>query len=492
MTITQDATDLYNLDQETMATEELDDLIQRRLRYTLSYAQEHSDYWGTRFADAGIVPEDVEGPADLLALPPVTTDEFMAHQPPETDAFEWAIFHDEMSYHSHCTSGTTGVEKWVFVNEHDENMSTEAVRRGYAAAGLDGTTRLANFLPKGLYMSGKQSEDAADGYVRLHEAFGHIDTPPRDRVLALFRDTAAAPDALIASPSTVEQLARELKGYGVDPAGTAVESIMVVGEASSAERRAAIADRFDAVVTDNYAMTELGFAGYQSPACDVDGVHVIEDFRLVLVVDEDERRLVDEGEVGEVWVSTLYPVGMKGGCPMFNYKPGDIARFLGRRSCACGRTHKVITDISRSDNAVPVHQTARLTPWMVEDIIHREQFRPVLSGEYVVIIESRQDPRDTIRILVEKAPRRDDGSNYRAQELRSDFLRVREAETHHVEWAAVETVIREEFLRAHVAFKAFYEGGNLDVQAKVVEPGELPLAGGGKPQRIQLQSSAYE
>lgn len=476
---------MYNPDRETLRDEELDDLIQRRLRYTLEYAQKHSDYWKSRFKEAGLVPEEVTGPADLLTLPPVSRDEFMSKQPPNSDTFKGAVFHGGMSYHAHCTSGSTGVEKWIFVNEHDEELSTEAVRRGYAAAGLDDTTRLANFLPKGLYMSGKQSEDAANGYVHLHEAFGHINTPPRNRVLSLFDSTTAAPTAIIASPSTVEQLARELREVGLDTAGSAVKSIMVVGEASSAQRREAIADCFNATVTDNYAMTELGFVGYQSPDCNADGMHITEDLRLVLVVDESKSRLVDEGEMGEVWTSTLYPVGKKGGFPIFNYKPGDRARFLGRGRCACSRTHKQLADISRSDNAIPVHQAAKLTPRMVEDVIHREQFRPALSGEYVVKIESHDNPRDTVKILVEKARTEIETSQSGDGELHPDFL-DQTTSPPELDWQAVATTVQEQFLRDHVAFKAFEEGEALRVFAEVVNEGELPLSGGGKPQRIQV------
>lgn len=474
---------LYNPNRETIGSEALDNLIRRRLQYTLEYAKEHSAYWARRFDDAGLVPTEVEGPAELLALDPITNEEFMARQPPTADDFGWTIFHDEMSYHAHCTSGTTGTEKWVFVNEADEEMSTEAVRRGYAAAGLDETTRLANFLPKGPYMSGKQSEDAAEGLVHVHEAFGHMNTPPRDRVLTLFDETAVAPDAVFGSPSTVEQFARELEAYGTDPAETAIETIMVVGEASSEERRAAIAERFDATVTDNYATTELGFTAYASPACDIDGMHVIEDLRLMLVVDEAERRIVDEGERGEVWLSTLYPVGAKGGTPLFNYKPGDLARELGRRTCACGRTHRMIADVVRSDDAVQVHQAATITPAKVENVIHRKHYRPVLSGEYVVRVESREQPRDTVRILVEEASRIPSDETTVPERTREFLL---EDESAEVNREAMEASIRQEFLRAHVAFKVFHEGDNIHVEIDVVEPGQLPLSSGGKPQRLQL------
>lgn len=465
---------MHDPEIEAMETDELDDLIRRRLRHTLAYAAEGSEYWARRFDEAGIDPDTVQKPADLLALDPIEKPEFMDRQPPQAEDFGWPIIRDGTVHHASCTSGTSGTEKWVLTNEDDAAVSAEAVRRGFAAAGVGGDDVLVNFLPKGPYMSGRQSEQAASGYVGTHVALGHTNTPPRDRVLGLFSGTALAPDAVFASPSTAEQVARELDEYGVDPTTMGVEAVMLVGEGSDASRRDAIAERFDAsVVTNNYATTETGFTAYGSPACDRAGMHVIEDLRLVLIVDPEERRLVDEGEVGEVWVTTLYPEGRGGATPLFNYKPGDEARELGRGVCQCGRTHRRISDVTRSDNTVQIHQAARLTPAMVENAIFRERFRPVLTGEYVVEVSSTDAPRDSVTIRVETAaPSGDPPAEFRAEGL--------------LDRDAVATAVEEEFLRAHVAFRAFTEGGLIHVAGDAVEPGGLPLDGPGKPERIRV------
>lgn len=465
----------HSPDIETLAPDELEALVCERLRHTASYAVEHSEYWADRFREAGLDPTAIEEPADLLALPPITNEEFMARQPPEADEFGWPIIHDDMSYHAHCTSGTTGAEKWVVVNEDDTALSDEAVRRGLAAAGVSDDDRLANFLPKGLYMSGKQSEHAANGYVRIHEAFGHTNTPPRSRILSMFKGTALAPTVLFASPSAIEQIARELREIGIDPAEIGVESILLVGEASGEERRRSIADTYEADVTNNYAATELGFAAYDPVNCHGDGMHVIEDLRLVLVVNEEENRLTEPGETGNVWYSTLYPEGMRGGTPLFNYKPGDVARYVGRGECECGRTHKRIADVVRADNAVQIHQAARITPAQVENVIHSSPFVEVLSGEYVVTVESRDSPRDTIRLLVEK----DTGQPERVPD--------RFTEDDVVNWTAISHEVRQCFVRDHVALDAFETGDYITIQVSAVDPGELPLAEGGKPNRIQIK-----
>lgn len=465
---------MHNPDTETMAADELDELIRERLRHTLSYAARESEYWAHRFDEVGLDPATVETPTDLLVLDPIEKTDFMARQPPMDEDFSWPIINEGASHHASCTSGTSGVEKWVLTNEDDAAISAEAVRRAFAAAEVNRNDVMVNFLPKGPYMSGLQSEQAASGYVGTHLALGHSNTPPRDRVLGLFADSNLSPDAMFASPSTVEQIARELEEYGVDPATVGVNTILLVGEGSDSKRRDAIAERFGAsVITNNYATTEMGFTAYASSACDRAGMHVIEDLRLVLIVDPEERRLVNEGEIGELWVSTLYPKGRRGATPLFNYKPGDEARDLGRGVCACGRTHRLITDVTRSDNAVQIHQAARITPSMVENVIFRERFRPVLTGEYLVEVSSDDVPRDSVTIRVEATARSDD--------LPVEF---RNGET--LDRTAVATAIKEEFLRAHVAFRAFTEGGLIHVNGDAVKPGGLPLGGPGKPERIRV------
>lgn len=468
---------MYSPAVEQMAEEELDTLIQERLQWTLEYAQEESEYWETRFAEAGITPSEVEGPEDLLALDPVDKEEFLSRQPPESNTYEWHVDPEGHSANAHCTSGSTGVEKWVFVNEDDAVISNEAVRRGYKASGIDDSSKLANFLPKGIYMSGKQSEDAANDYVDMHQAFGHTNTPPRDRVLSQFEDTDIAPDSIIASPSSLEAIARELDEYGTSPEAIGIDNIMVVGEASSEKRREAIGEMFDATVTNNYANTELGFTAYESVDCDMDGMHVMEDLRLLMLVDEEEQRLVEPGEEGEVWVTSLYPEGFEGATPVINYKVGDRAVNQGRDVCGCGRTHRVISDVRRSDNAVEANQ-AKITPKHVEDVIHDDLYRDILTGEYEVVVGVEGGGADTMEIRADTVSIEDIPDQTEYEELIKNGDWDREA---------IADRVLDDFLDSHVATKVFAEGDFMDIGVEIVEEEELAIYDEpGKPNRFKV------
>lgn len=470
---------------ETLSGDDLDELVADRLQHTLEYAEEHSEYWSERFEQEYFNPEDVESPEDMLGLSPIGKDDLLENQPPESDDFRIPVLDNGKSYNAHCTSGTTGVEKWVFVNEDDEEISNESVRRGYAAAGIDGDSVLANFLPKGIYMSGKQSEDAANDYVKMHQAYGHTNTPPRNRVMSMFNDSNAAADSIIASPSSLERISGELEEYGVEPEELGIENIMVVGESSSEERRDAIAELYDSEVTNNYANTEAGFAAYQTTDCDVDAMHVVEDLRLVMVVNEEQNRLAEPGESGEVWVSTLYPEGLEGGMPIFNYRPGDVATYLGRRDCACDRTHKMIADVTRSDDAFEANQ-AKISPHQIEDVVHQEHYRDVLTGQYESELYLEDDDLDSMIIRVDAQHPSDIDLDTLEDRTPEQFFERDEEVA--LDYDAIEQHIEEEFLDAHVATKVFAEGGFLDVGVEVVDKGELNIYDQrGKPERIQVR-----
>lgn len=470
---------------ETLGPDELDNVVTERLRHTLSYAQENSEYWSERFEEEYFVPEEVESPEDMLALPPMGKGEALANQPPQSEDFTIPAFTEEGSYSPHCTSGTTGTEQWIFVNQNDEELSNEAVRRGYAAADIDGESVLANFLPKGLNMSGKQSQDAAEGYVKIHQPHGHTNNPPRSRLLSQFNGSNAAADSIFVSPSSAESIATELEEYGTDPANLGINSIMVVGESSSKERRNAIAEAYgipESNVTNNYANTELGFAAYQSTDCDVDGMHAIEDLRLIMVVDEEENQLVEPGESGEVWVSTLYPKDLEGGTPFFNYKPGDQATYLGRRDCACDRTHKMISEVTRSDNAFEVNQ-AKISPHHIEDVVHQDHYREVLTGQYEVKIGLHDDDLDEMLIRVD-APE-DVQEDRLTDRTPQEFFDM--AEGRSLDYDAIERQIREDFLEGHMVSKLMVDGDYVAVDVEVVDEGELDIYDHkGKPRRFQV------
>jgi phenylacetate-CoA ligase len=78
------------------------------------------------------------------------------------------------------------------------------------------------------------------------------------------------------------------------------------------------------------------------------GMHVQEDAYLLEIADLQSGRILDDGEKGTVYITTLY----KYGAPQIRFNVNDISAFV-RGTCACGGTLRRLERIfGRSDNMV--------------------------------------------------------------------------------------------------------------------------------------------
>ena len=78
-----------------------------------------------------------------------------------------------------------------------------------------------------------------------------------------------------------------------------------------------------------------------------DGMHIIEPFFLVEVLDRETlQREVEEGEIG---VAVVTPLGRRS-FPLIRFNTKDLV-IKGKNSCSCGRTSKKIQEVvGRTDD----------------------------------------------------------------------------------------------------------------------------------------------
>jgi phenylacetate-coenzyme A ligase PaaK-like adenylate-forming protein len=72
---------------ERLPREELNALIDERVRYTIQYAVEHSPFYRSWFGTHGIDPAAIRTHEDLLELPIISGKTIREHQPPLTREF---------------------------------------------------------------------------------------------------------------------------------------------------------------------------------------------------------------------------------------------------------------------------------------------------------------------------------------------------------------------------------------------------------------------
>lgn len=126
----------FNEDIETMEREDLDALVEERIRYTVKYAYENSPFYRKWFGRRGIKPSDIRTHDDLRELPIITGETIRENQPPETRDFEFKCLPWEDIFTIHETSGTSGRPKAFFLTWDDWNRYAEKYARSFVSQGF--------------------------------------------------------------------------------------------------------------------------------------------------------------------------------------------------------------------------------------------------------------------------------------------------------------------------------------------------------------------
>jgi len=176
--------------------------------------------------------------------------------------------------------------------------------------------------------------------------------------------------------------------------------------------RAEIAEAFDAVVTENYGLSELYGPGVATECAEAtDGMHVWEDHFLVEVVDPDTGERVDDGERGELVLTGLQQEAV----PVLRYRTGDVVERT-TDTCDCGRTHARIRVVGRSDDLLVV-RGVNVYPTEVESVLLEFDS---LAPQYRIDVR-RDDHLDTIEITAERDPNRQTATDADHDALESDL-----------------------------------------------------------------------
>ena len=142
-----------------------------------------------------------------------------------------------------------------------------------------------------------------------------------------------APTVLLSTVTDAQRLARAAAKADVDIMDRTLRLVVVTGEPGGSldTIRRSIEAHWGATCLDVYALTELGAIGW---GCSQrrGGIH-LEDRQLQLeVIEPETERVVTEGELGELVVSTPRDWGT----PLERFRTGDLVR-LRRDVCDCGR-----------------------------------------------------------------------------------------------------------------------------------------------------------
>ncbi|MEG1835083.1 MAG: phenylacetate--CoA ligase [Oscillospiraceae bacterium] len=367
---------------ETMSRKAIEELQLQRLKKTVDYCYKNVPFYTKRLDEAGVTADKIKSLSDIKYIPPTTKADLR-------DNYPFGLFAVPMKeiVRIHASSGTTGKPTVVGYTKNDLDMWSDCVARICAAAGATDEDVVQISFGYGMFT----------GALGLHyglEKLGCAVVPNSsgntEKALMYMRDFKTT--ALVATPSYALYMAETAKELSYPMSDYNLRLGLFGSEGCTPEMRTQIENGWDIIATDNYGMSELMGPGVSGECTHRCGLHINEDYFLPEIVDPNTLEALDEGETGELLITTL----TKEGIPLLRYRTRDISK-LNYEPCKCGRTFARMDKIKgRSDDMLKI-RGVNVFPSQIESVLVGME---KVSPHYQLIVR-REGYADTLEVQVE-------------------------------------------------------------------------------------------
>ncbi len=344
----------WNQAVECLDREELKKLQSERLVDTVRRVYYNVPYYRSLMQQKGLVPEDIQSVEDLSLLPFTTKQDLR-------DNYPYGLFAVPLTeiVRIHASSGTTGKPTVVGYTRQDIVNWSELMARTLTSGGTTRESVIQVAYGYGLFTGGLGVHYGAE---RVGASVIPISGGNTKRQAMLMRDFGTT--VLACTPSYALHLAETIDEMGIKRDELKLTNGIFGAEPWSEALRKELEDKLKISAIDIYGLSEVIGPGVASECQCKSGLHISEDFFIPEIIDPDTGELLEEGEIGELVLTTIN----KEGLPVIRYRTRDITS-LNYEPCDCGRTHVRMNKLLGRTDDMLIIRGVNVFPSQIESIL---------------------------------------------------------------------------------------------------------------------------
>ncbi len=286
----------------------------------------------------------------------------------------------------HSSSGTTGTPVVIPYTKKDVEDWAIMFERCYRMAGVTPKDRIHITPGYGLWTAGIGFQVGCERLGAMAIPMGPGNTEKQLRMMEDLKSTV-----LCATSSYALLLAEEIKKRGIRDRMCLKKGI-IGSERWGEKMRNSIAQELGVDFYDIYGLTEIYGPGI-GISCDYrNGIHMWDDYVYFEIIDPKTGRILPDGEVGELVITTL----RKEGAPLIRYRTHDLTRIIPGE-CPCGsRFPRIDIIVGRTDDMIKV-KGVNMFPAQFEEVLATMKDA---TSEYQIMIDHLEG-RDIITVYFE-------------------------------------------------------------------------------------------
>lgn len=375
---------IWNKEAECMSEEQKEELQLKRLQNVVKRAYENVPYYKKRFDEVGVNPRDIKSLKDIEKLPFTSKSDLREAYP--FDMF--AVSEDDI-VEVHTSSGTTGKPTVSGYTIEDLEIWAEVMARALSMAEAGKKDLIQNAYGYGLFTGGMGVHYGAQ---KIGATVIPVSAGNTIRQLELMQDFKTT--ILTCTPSYALYLAELAEKEGISKEDIRLKAGIFGAEMWTEEMRKELEKRLNINALNIYGLTEIIGPGVGMECMDKDGLHIMDDHFYPEIIDSNTLKTVEDGEKGELVLTTLTRDGM----PIIRFRTKDVTA-IRRGTCGCGRTLAKMDRITgRTDDMLKIRGVIVFPSQIEKALLRIEGLEP----HYQIII-TRPHHLDELEIHVENS-----------------------------------------------------------------------------------------